>query len=181
MQRAVLKAEVTRDDIDDAAMRCGWQLTNVLPGGAERPAQMIYAALGGRIVLYLVEDGRLDVLYFAAAGEGAGEVIEQVRGELPCCDPGAHQELIGDTADVMRLRRGLGILVLQTPEPDEAAVAVFERALAHEDLQVRSVALNAATYAPWPALKPLIERVAAQDPLPALRASAAQLLVALFR
>jgi hypothetical protein len=180
MDRAVLQADVSRDDIDDAALRSGWQLTNVLPGGAERPAQMIYAAQQGRTVLYLVEDGRLDVLYFAAAGEGSKALMDEVRGELRCCEPDDYRPLVADLADVMRLRRGLGLLVLTQPEPDAEALRVFEQALVHDDLQARSVALTAVTYAPWPALKPLIGRVVADDPLPALRATAAQLLAALF-
>ncbi len=180
MQRVVLTSEVTRDDIDDAAMRCGWQLTNVLPGSAQQPAQMIYAALRGSLVLYLVEDGRLDVLYFAAAGDGAREALAQVRRELACCDENAHHQYLAGADDVAHLRRGLGILVLQSKTASDEAVALFERVLSHADLQIRSLGLVAATYAPWPQLRTAIERVAQHDPLPQLRANASQLIAVLF-
>ena len=180
MIRAVLHTEVSRDDIDDAALRCGWQLTNIITGSAQQPAQMMYAAREGRTPLYLVEDARLDALYFASQGEGADEVMAQVQEQLHCCAADAHHQWLNNFDDVKRVRRGLGIMVLQVSPPDDAALKLMEQALTHPNEQVRTLALTAVSYAPWSALRPTIETLIKNDPNTAVRAAATQLLTALF-
>ncbi len=174
--RIVLSETVTRDDIDDAMHRCGWQLTNVVPPTGHHPGQLIFAAPDPETILYLVQDVRLGVLYVAAMGQAPEAVLSRVRSELDCCDPGSWAELVDDPSDLDRFRRGMAILALASPGPSPERIERFADALSHADNPVRAVALTAAGYAPWPELRPALEPVRDHDPLEELRSAAAQLL-----
>ncbi len=174
--RIVLSETVTRDAIDDAMHRCGWQLTNVVPPTGLHPGQLIFAAAEPETILYLVQDGRLGVIYVAALGQGAEAVLSQVRFELPCCDVDSWGELVDDPSDLERFRRGLAIMALTAPGPSPERVARFVRALSHADSRVRRAALTAASYAVWPDLRSALEAVRDHDPIDELRSGAAQLI-----
>jgi len=71
-------------------------------------------------------------------------------------------------------------MALLVSEPEPHHVAALRRGLAHDDAQMRSSALTACTYAPWPAVREAVEHVATSDPQPTLRASATQVLGVFF-
>jgi len=167
---------VTRDDIDDAMHRCGWQLTNVVPPTGHHPGQLMFAAAQPDTVLYLVQDERLGVIYVAALGQSAAAVLDQVRFELPCAEADGWRELTADPSDLESYRRGLAILALACPGATEPGIESFTAALSHTDPQVRTVALTAASYALWPELRSGLEQLRDQDPQSELRAAAAQLI-----
>jgi hypothetical protein len=172
MKRMVLRQNATRDDVDDAVLRCGWQLTNVLPASAERPRQLIYATRDGRTV-YLIDDVRLGVTYLAVTGEGAAELLRSVEGlSILRGEPLTAAQLEG-AVDLLALRRGVAVPALSLESPSQEVVEAFERALEHADPQVRAIALTAASYALWPELRAVIERVRDGDSEAALRKTAA--------
>ena len=107
----VLRQNATRDDVDDAVLRCGWQLTNVLPASAEQPRQLIYATRDGRTV-YLIDDVRLGVRYLAMTGEGAAELLRSVEGlSILRGEPLTAAQLEGPV-DLLALRRGVAVPAL---------------------------------------------------------------------
>jgi hypothetical protein len=174
--RVVLSETVTRDAIDDAMHRCGWQLTNVVPPTGIHPGQLIFAVPQPETILYLVQDGRLGVVYVAALGQGAEALLAQVRFELPCCDVDSWGDLTDDPSDLDRFRRGMAILALASPGPTAERVDCAVQALAHADSRVRTAALTAVSYAPWPELRPALEAVRDHDSVEELRSGASQLL-----
>ncbi len=175
--RVVLRDEVTRDDIDDAMHRCGWQLTNIMSPRAHQPAQIIFATPAADGFFHLVEDARLGLLYFVGSGAAAEVCLSQAREQLSCYGPEEHEELLGDPEQLELYRRGLALLVLNGAPVD---LGHFERAFAHPDESVRTAALTALTYAPQPQLRPALEAMRDSDPQAQLRSSAAQVLAALY-
>lgn len=173
--KVVLAPGVNLDDIDDLARDRAWQLTNVLPAGAQRPAQRIFTGPDGTIV-YFVEDARLGVTYAAAQGPGAEGEVAAVAGRLDTVAPLTLDAVGGD---VTSLAPALGALALAGVEATEGALVVGAL-LDREEVAVRSMALTALTYCPWPSLQPRLEAMATSDPEPALRQVAAQVSRALY-
>jgi len=172
----VLRQSATRDDVDDAVLRCGWQLTNVLDASAERPLQLIYATPDGRTV-YLIDDVRLGVTYLAVTGEGASEFLRRsVEGLSILRGEQLTAAQLEGPVDLQAFRRGVAVPALSLDSPSRGVVAVFERAFAHADPQVRAIVLTAASYALWPELRASIERVRDGDSTPALRKTAAAVM-----
>lgn len=88
-ERVVLKREVDADAIDDAARFAGWRLTNVIPGDARHPRQLLFAVFEGGW-LYLVDDARFSQRWFQAEGPRQSENLARVRSLLDCEAPGAE-------------------------------------------------------------------------------------------
>lgn len=86
-ERVVLKREVDADAIDDAARFAGWRLTNVIPGDARHPRQLLFAVFEGGW-LYLVDDARFSQRWFQAEGPRQPENLARVRSLLDCEAPG---------------------------------------------------------------------------------------------
>lgn len=178
--RVALRDTVTRDDIDDAAAACGWQLTNIIPPTETHPGQFIYASGDRRSLIYLVEDGRLGVCYVAVAGSTAGSVLDEVRAKLSCYTDDEIYELLDQPADDTALARAYGLLVLGTTEPGERFCQALAGGLWHDSLLVRRAALTALTYAPLPPLKPHVARLAAEEQDAVLAATAKEVLQRMF-
>ncbi|MGE0326708.1 MAG: YkgJ family cysteine cluster protein [Polyangiaceae bacterium] len=85
-QRVVLKADVDADAIDDAARFAGWRLTNIIPGDARHPRQLLFSVFDGGW-LYLVDDARFAQRWFQAEGPRQTENLQQVRTLLACEAP----------------------------------------------------------------------------------------------
>lgn len=184
MTRVVLSENVTRDDVDDAAARLGWQLSNVLPADTGRPAQLIFSARGRRTFVYLVDDQSLGVAYLTASGDDADAVLAAACAELPFCAelPSELEALFRqdepDADAVAVIARGLAIAALSAPtgiHPAGRRLALLQQALAHPDPRVRAAGIAAAGHARWPTLSAALEEMAGRDPLPAFRAAAAEL------
>ncbi|MEZ4229567.1 MAG: hypothetical protein R3B89_10395 [Polyangiaceae bacterium] len=90
-KRVVLAREVDGDAIDDAARYAGWQLTNIIPGDARHPRQLLYSVFEGGW-LYLVDDARFAQRWFQAEGPRQEENLERVRALLACHPPGTRPE-----------------------------------------------------------------------------------------
>lgn len=180
-ERVVLADQVSRDDIDDAMVRCGCRLTNVYSGSATHPGQVVFATRDRQSLLYLVEDGRLGVLYVTGTGPTIDGALDEVRTELAHHDEQDIETLTADPSDDARYARGLAVAVLTATQPPSAAqVQVLERGLTAPVAAVRQAALVAVTYAPWPALEGAVQQLASGDPDLVVRANAERLLGTLY-
>lgn len=75
--------------------------------------------------------------------------------------------------DVVRVAAGAGLRNLEAPDP------LVERLLSDEDVGVRSTTLRSIVESPSPRARADVERIAADDPDPALRDLAEQILTEL--
>jgi hypothetical protein len=188
MPRAVLAADVTRDAIDDAMARADLHLTNVVPGSSSIPAQLIYATARRPEApvshAFLIEDVRLGLLYVAASGPAAQDLLSAVREHLPTEEAGAERVLnllaptVGSPSPPSVLRN-LGAAVLRSPHAPTTNSAL-SRALAHGDRDIRLAGLIAASYAPSRALYAPLAEIRDHDDDPQLRAQATRLLQAIL-
>ena len=186
LPRAVLRDGVTRDDIDDVAQRLGWQLTNVVEPADGRPPQLIFAAKERHTFMYLIEEQRFGVLYAQTTGLAADVMLASLLEALPCYDIAAADDLLAplaspvlDEPGLHSAYRGIAVMMLLGSRAQAATIERFEKVVEHVDPRVRLAALAGATYTPWPALRPVVQRIANDDPDVTLRASAAELLKAL--
>lgn len=171
MRRLVLADDVTRDEIDDATARCGYHLTNVIPACEDIPAQLIYATASGEH-LYVIEDGRLGVVY--AAGADTSPALARLGEQLPAATIGPLR-LDGDPDS---LQRDLAARVLCAPDTPKTRDDLAQ-CLAHERAEVRRAALVAAAYAPSRVLMSALMRIRDEDDVLELRALAERLVATL--
>jgi hypothetical protein len=157
--RLVLRDDVTRDAVDDAAARAGWQLSNVLPASERQPAQIIFSAASGYV--YVVDELRLGVMYLQIASDAPAALMAEARALLSCHDDDDYAALFaqGDAA------AGLAVAALQGDEDARP--------------EIRALALAAASYALWPGLRPALSQMASDEALAPLRQAASQLLAAI--
>ena len=176
--RAVLRAGVSRDQIDDALHRGGWHLSNVVPAAESQPAQLIFMTTDGGRLLYLVDDARLGLAYVAASGAEPEAVLAALADDLGGFDLASAKDvddrLSAAIVDLPALARAVAVLALTGDPSTAGSVAALTHCLRHADERVRAVALNAVAYAPWPALGGVLAELASGDPAPALRAAAGQ-------
>lgn len=178
MLRAVLSNDVTRDDIDDAMARCQLHLTNVVPGSDDVPAQLIYATTAASH-LYLIEDGRLGVIYVATNADDGEDLLARLRAELPFVEDALLDVLDAPASDAAAVAPALAALVLcaaGTPKTMER----LSRALESPSRDVRAAALVAVTYAPTRALYSPLAKIRDADDDLELRARAARVLAAIL-
>jgi hypothetical protein len=176
--RVVLRDEVERDQLDDLAQRVGWRLSNVIPATAELPAQVIFSTRQALTHVFMVEDARLGAAYLMATGPECAKAEAHCR-QLPHVDRDQLAEMLKPSASRAVRCRGLGLLVLLAgAEPEEGDPKILCDALQHADEVVRTSALTACSYAPWPALDAALRRVRQDDATASLRHVAQQLLAA---
>jgi hypothetical protein len=174
----VLRASVSRDQIDDALHRGGWHLSNVVPAAERQPAQMMFMSGDGARLLHLVDDSRLGLAYVAASGAAPEAAIAALAEDLDGFETTSGEQLASllasAGADLAALARAVGVLALTADPSSAGALQAFESCLRHPDERVRALALNAVAYAPWPGLVETIADLARSDPSPPLRAAAGQ-------
>lgn len=178
MLRAVLSNDVTRDDIDDAMARCELHLTNVVPNSNNVPAQLIYATTSASH-LYLIEDGRLGVIYVATSGEDGAELLARLRAELPFIGDERLEVLDSPTAELADVTTALAAVVLSAPGTPKT-MERLSRALESPSRDVRAAALVAVTYAPTRALYSPLAKIRDADDDLELRARAGRVLAAIL-
>ena len=178
MERLVLRPEVSRDDIDDALVLLGFQLTNIVPASAGTPAQLIFAASDAGSYVHLVEDAQVGRHYLVAPPAAARHVAalasalaierpEQAR---------ARVEVASSDGELAASLLVLALVVGGERPPAPSDVAALRSALSHTSPLVRSVALAAACYAPWAELRPALEERALAESGGDLRGRALEVL-----
>lgn len=72
--------EVTSDDVEDAARAARFRLVNLVPAGAEHPAQAIFTRDAGTTVLYFLQGSAERRLVLT--GDGAERAAADLRRAL---------------------------------------------------------------------------------------------------
>ena len=182
MFRVALNENVTRDDIDDAMFEGGFQLTDIVPAGDSHPYQMIYASADRSGLLYLIEDARLGLRYVQAVGGSQAQTLSFICDHLAVCTRESIALQLASPDDLGAHARALYGLALTTlPQTEDEDAKTIESALSHASPLIRRAALIAVSYAPLPALRAPLARVAMSDPDVAIRAAAAEIASSVLR
>ena len=98
MERIVLADAVSHDDIDDARVKHGWRLADVVAARTGVPSQQILLTSDRRHVLHFVDDARLDLRYVVVSGPDVAATRHTIEESLPIVD-GEALSAIGDALD----------------------------------------------------------------------------------
>ena len=175
--RAVLKETVTPRDLERAAGANGWSLEDVIMSTPDSPFEKIWLASDGRTRIHYIEDALISVRYVAVPGEDPGPVMDEVNSSLDTYDReelGRMFDAAEDRGHMVRAVYHVGAAA--PPEFDAELFAYFERAFGSADSEVRRAAVFATAYAPWPEFRERLQRLASDDPEPAVRDYAARML-----
>jgi hypothetical protein len=175
--RLVVRDGGDRDELDDALAACGCALVNVVAPSPSHPGQMIYASRDRRGFVHLVDDAVLGATYLTSSGEGAAADLEALRASVAVYGDDDMAPLVAAARDDAGVCRALGVLALTAGrDPGDVRLDAFAGALGHESAGVRTAALVALSYAPWPGLRGHVERLATGDVDPLVRLQAARVL-----
>ncbi|MFJ6620685.1 hypothetical protein ACIQOW_24305 [Kitasatospora sp. NPDC091335] len=181
--RIVLRSYPAEDEVDEFAGLHGWPRRAEVE--ARREGGSPYTVswdLGDESVLDYVEDGMSKNCYLIVHGptrESVEPVGEMISEEL---FPWDHTELLWCVDNAPNpIELGLSIIRLALGSPDGFHDETFRRVksgLTHPDSQVRDMSLWASTYSPWAEYIPLLQNLAAQDPVTEIRERAGLVLEA---
>jgi len=173
----VLAPEMTRERFEDAAHAFGWMLYTVVEESDEHPYEEVWALNGGTSAVHYYEDETLSTAFLLVMGDGERELAHEIVHRWPTIQAAGAVALARAAGSSEERIRAAGYLASTAPpasRPD--VVDAFDELLSADDPAVRRFVLEAASYPAWPQLRPLVERVAASDPEPAVRTAAQQVL-----
>lgn len=180
MKRLVLKGDVSREEVDQAARTLDWLWWQDVDRTAERPRETIWVTPDHESRVHYIEDFLIGLNYLLFEGPRADELASAAL-ELPTLSVYPHDEVvaIGRVADS---RDGLiqavylaGVAGLPG-RPDDELLEVFRKCFASDDDDVRHAAIAATGYAGWPQLVDELERLVGSDPDEGVRRDAQLML-----
>ena len=127
-KRLALRADISRDEIDDAMLELGLVLVNVIRESRERPGQFVARSAGTAHTVQFVEDRRLDLHYAIVSGSDSSGLAGALEQRLST--PGGETEprrrlavaaLSNDEATALEL---LTLLLNSEQRPDRAFACV---------------------------------------------------------
>jgi hypothetical protein len=146
--RCVVLAEgVSNDAIDDALMRAGFQLVNLVTRTEVHPRQRVYARRDGAAYVHDVQDHVLGARYLALSGAESDAIETALSGDLAVRRVDSLLELTehADRAVAVQALRLLGVAV--AGRVPEVARSAFRRAMAGDDASLREAAAAAVGFA----------------------------------
>jgi hypothetical protein len=162
------------------AGRNGW-----FPYGPPHESELSYErrweAEGGAIVTW-VHDHLLDVRYVHVRGGDREAVERKVRATLPVLGRDDIHRRFAQASDQHSWIRAIYYAAAFADDSfDPDLFALFEKAMAHADPEVRRAAVFATTYPAWTEFRPVLERLRAEDASEEVRHDADVTLDALHR
>jgi hypothetical protein len=168
--RLVLKEPDPRKAVGVLAYDEEWKLLRIADRTERDPYEIIYGLEDGDTRIYYSEDHIIGLAYITIVKSRAAEVAALIRERLHVFSVDdilkeAQQAKTRD--DWISVVYELGAAA--PPEADARIINVFERALQHDDADVRRAAIVGITYTEWKEFAPLLARVAGNDPDPEVR------------
>lgn len=162
--RIVLREDVSRDQIDDAAVEHGWRFVNAVPASAERPAELVFLTSCRHNLMQLFDDPRLGARYFLVRGADRRRAQKEIVASLPTYHEMEIRDLVEHPASEDDYLRGVYYTALTSGTTPRAHVLeTIDRALRHPSADVRMGALAATSCLDWDEVIPMLERVARDD------------------
>jgi HEAT repeat protein len=183
MERLVLKENVSREDVDQAARTLDWLWWEDVERTGESPHETIWVTPDHESRVHYIEDFLVGVNYLLFEGPRAGELARGAL-EVPTLSVYTHDELIAlgrqaDSRDDLIHAVYLAGVDGVPGHLDDDLVEIFRKCFASADPDVRHAAIAATGYVGWPQLIEELERLAASDPDEGVRGDAQLMLDAL--
>jgi hypothetical protein len=171
--RVVLRPEVTREQVEDAALDLEWLLLKSWPRGQDRPYEDVWVDRDEQTWIHYIEDHLVDLRYLVVKGTDVSAVESEARQLLPAYQA-EDARRAWDTATTADERVEAVYLLALTagPEDRSRAVAALQAASSDGDPAVRHALVLATTYVGWPELRRLLELLAKNDSVDAVRQEA---------
>jgi len=169
--RRITKVPFDYDKFRAIADRYGWKLVRSEDTKPNHPLfhQEVFTDAAEVVELYYIEDDLAGVVYLAAGGPKANEVLGILERELPLFSDAellASFDQARSDEEVAHAVLRLGVASMKEADPE--FVRRFAQALNGEHAGVRSATLVAVSYRCWDELKPLIQdlfdRETAEEP-----------------
>ena len=169
--RLGLKEEHPRDAVDTLAYDEQWYLEDSQERTAKTPYEVVWRLQKTSDTrIHYVEDHVITLAYLIIVGPRARQVAEVARRRLKVFTVDEILEEAGRAKSRDDWIYVVYELAAAAPaEPDPRIVQVLERALEHDDRDVRRAAMVAMAYMEWKELRPLLERVNEKDPDPGVK------------
>lgn len=169
MKRIVLGESAGRDAIDAAMCANGWMLLDI--HRQRESYELVYATRDGRHELRYVDDPRLHARFIVLPDDD--ELEREVRASLEVVADKSILESARSAPEPERIRALYRLALIAR---SDAMVPVLQKAAGDPSPHVRIAAIETAFRLSAPELDPILERAAAADLEPQIRAHAASLL-----
>jgi hypothetical protein len=164
------------------AIALGWVLVNRIEPNERQPFEEIWSTPDGRTILHYVEDFILNLRFVAIQGENREATESQLRYALVDAYERAEVLQIAEHATTREesMRAITLVAASASDEPDPEFVKHFRATFAHDEVDVRRLAIFAVAYTGgWPELLESLEHMSSSDPEPEIRDLARRMLVSL--
>ncbi|MGW8887829.1 HEAT repeat domain-containing protein [Streptomyces sp. NPDC055749] len=176
IERLVIKASFTSDDVDFVSMQRGWILKQ-----AQKPESGafidVWVTLDRKTEIHQVDDRPIGTRYFTLRGPGSGEVSQHIRED---CELWSTQEALSELRGVSARSDKLVCVyaaALAAGEEDgEQVTQEFRNVTRDPDAGIRQSVILAAGYFPYPGLVDLVRELRDSDPVEHVRRNAQLLL-----
>ncbi|WP_410597530.1 HEAT repeat domain-containing protein [Amycolatopsis sp. lyj-23] len=171
--RIVLRPEVTREQVEDAALDLDWLFLQNWPRGEDRPYEDVWVDRDERTWIHYVEDHLVEARYLVVKGADVPAVESEARELLAAYRP-EDALRAWDSATTADERVEAVHLLALTADPEDRSGSVAKlRAAASDDVTaVRRALVLVTTYVGWPELRQLLEDMTSNDPVEAVRQEA---------
>jgi hypothetical protein len=177
----VLYREVTRADFEKAAAELGFNHFETRPGDGRRvPYEQVWAVPDETTAVNYFEDPISGLNFILLRGAELSRLEMEFDERLHNYDPEETIELAEGAQSHDDQVEAITRLALTWPEYNPQVFKVFEAyATQPPNPLLREATVNAMGYHRWPEFRPLLERIAAQDPAENVRQHAQAILAAL--
>lgn len=169
-QRLVFKDPASAEaDVFDHHARARWRFEErIAPDPARSiPLELVFRTADGKVTLHFVDDHLVKFPYLVVKGEAA-DVEREVAAARQALKFHSEDEVLdyarrADTrAQKMESLAFVGVTAPQTH--DTRYLEALKRGMEDADASVRKSAVWMSGYPAWPELRPLLEKVAEEDP-----------------
>lgn len=176
VERLVIKANFTSDDVDFVSMRRGWILKQ-----AQKPESGAFidswVMLDRKTEIHQVDDRPVATRYFTLRGPGSAEVARHIREDCELWSvPEALNALNGASNRDAELTLVYAVALAATARDGEQVTQAFQNIARDPDPAVRQSVIIATGYFPYPLLVDLVRQLRDGDPVDHVRDNAEILL-----
>jgi hypothetical protein len=172
VERLVIKASFTSDDVDFVSMQRGWILQQAQKHEAGAYIDR-WVTLDRKTEIHQVDDRPIGARYFTLRGPGSAEVARHIREDCELWStPEALGALDGASTRDEKLVLVYAAALAATDQDGEQVTQAFQDVARDADAGVRQSVIIATGYFPYPGLVDLVRQLRHSDPVDHVRRNA---------